>query len=67
MKKEEIKKVDANCTVEVYCTCPYCDAFEDVFEDVREGMDEFHQATNCDVDHECSNCGKTFIVDNVHY
>ena len=36
---KDYKKVDATCHIEVCCVCPYCGAFEDVFDDVREGKD----------------------------
>ena len=62
-----MKKVNANCFIEVCCKCPYCDAFEDVFENVRESMDDDHRAENIDVEVKCSECGEPFIVENVRF
>ena len=62
-----MEKVNANCFIEVCCKCPYCDAFEDVFEDVRESMDDDHRADNIDVEVKCSECGEPFIVENVRF
>jgi hypothetical protein len=67
LNEKEMEKVNANCNVEVFCNCPYCGAFEDVFEDVRESMDDDHRAENIDVEVECSECGNAFIVDNVYF
>ena len=66
-KTKEMEKVNANCSIEVYCTCPHCGAFEDVFEDVREVMDEDHRAENIDVEVKCSECEKPFIIENVYF
>ena len=64
---EEYQKVNANCFIEVVCNCPHCNAFEDVFEDVREVMDDDHSASNIDVEHKCSECEKTFVIENVRF
>ena len=62
-----MEKVNANCFIEVFCKCPYCDAFEDVFEDVRESMNYDHKADNIDVEVKCSECLKKFIIENVGF
>jgi hypothetical protein len=64
-----MKKVDANCHIEVLCNCPYCDAYEDIFDNdnVKESMGNDHRAENCELEVSCSECGKTFIVENIHF
>lgn len=61
----EYLKVDATSHVEVLTKCPYCDSFEDVFDDVREILDECLSVNGCDKEVTCSECGKIFIVENV--
>ncbi len=63
---DEYKKVNANTFIEVLCTCPYCGALEDVFENVRELLDVM-SADNCDKEYTCSECKEVFIIENVHY
>ncbi len=64
-----MKIVDATCFVEVACTCPYCDAFEDIFDDgrVKESMGDDHRADDCNIEIECSECGELFLVENIHF
>lgn len=64
---EDYKKVDASVSIEAYCHCPYCNAFEDVFYSIRDQLDEYHSAENCDKEVTCSECGKVFIIDNVNF
>lgn len=65
----KMKKVDANCWIEVVCACPYCGAFEDVIDNdhIKEAMGDGHRADNCDVEVTCSECKKDFIVENIHF
>lgn len=62
-----MKKVDASLSIEVNCHCPYCDSFEDVFEYVRESLEDDHRASNIDIEVMCGSCGEFFIVDNVEF
>ena len=62
-----MKKVDATTHIEVVTNCPYCNAFEDVFDDVKESMGYEPRADNCDVEATCSECQEVFIVTNVEY
>lgn len=62
-----MEKINANCFIEILCTCPYCGAVEDVFDDVRELMGDDHRAENIDKEVKCSECEQIFIVENVMY
>jgi len=59
--------VEAQTFIEVMCTCPYCGAIEDVFDDVRDCFDDGPRAIGCNVEVKCSECTGMFIVTNVNY
>jgi len=61
---EDYKKVDAKVTFEAYCHCPYCGAYNEVFEDIREYLDEFNNAENLDEEINCIRCNNIFIIEN---
>jgi metal-sulfur cluster biosynthetic enzyme len=62
-----MKKINAQCFVEVAATCPYCGALDDILDDVRDVMDDNHRAHNIDKEITCSECNEIYIVENVNY
>jgi len=63
----DFPKVDARTFIEVNCHCPHCEAFLDVFENVREVLGSDLRAENVDVEVTCPECLKLFIVENVEF
>lgn len=64
-----MEKTTANLFIEVNCKCPHCDAYLDIFdlEDVKMALDETHNAADCDLEIECSNCNEKFIVTDIYF
>ena len=60
-----MKKVNANAHIEVLCSCPYCNAFEDVFENVKDSMSEEIRTDNINIEVKCSECKKPFLIENI--
>lgn len=64
-----MKKVDASCWIEILCTCPYCGEVVDIFDDdrIKESMGNDHRVEECNIEIICSECKKTFIVENINF
>lgn len=66
--KTELKETYATSHFEIYVECPYCDYYQDRREDLVEYLDgEALSAEECDVELTCSDCGKSFIINEIIY
>lgn len=64
-----MKKTDAQTHIEVNCSCPYCERFQDIWDKgtVAELMGFDMVAYNVDIEITCENCDKPFIVTDIFY
>ena len=64
-----MKTVEAQTYVEVTCSCPECNAYLDIFDlgQTKEVMGYDLRAEKCDMEITCPECGKQFIVSDIHY
>lgn len=64
-----MKKSDATTYLEILCICPNCGACLDLIDDdwIKESLGGELRADNCDVEVNCDECKKAFIVENIYY
>lgn len=65
----DYKIIDAETHFSIMTDCPYCDAWLDVTDDMREHLNLHNglSATHCDQEVDCKKCDRTFIVDNINF
>jgi hypothetical protein len=62
-----MKEVKASTFIEVLCTCPNCGYGLDIFDEVKDHMEEDHRASGIDVHVTCEDCNETFIVTDIEF
>lgn len=69
IKEHKAKRnyTDAVISIEANCYCPVCGYMQDVFENVRELLDDDLRVDNCDIEITCKDCGNIFEIKNVTF
>lgn len=62
-----MKETRAQLYIEVLCTCPNCDYGLDIFDDIKDILDDDHRASNIDKEIVCEGCGETFLLTDVDF
>ena len=64
-----MKETTASLNIEVTCKCPNCGAYLDVFdlEEVKYALDETHNAPDCNLEIECTDCNETFLLTDIYF
>jgi len=62
-----MESVRATTFIEICVNCPYCGAYDDKFEELRDNIEEDHRAENIDVVIKCSECEKEYIVEGIDF
>ena len=62
-----MKKTDAQASIEVYCDCPYCEHYQDIFEKVKESLGFELSAYDVNIEITCEECKEQFIVTDIYY
>ena len=64
---EELIKATAQTSLDIWVYCPYCNNYQDETERLKEDLQEDLRANNLDVEVECEECEKLFIVTEITY
>lgn len=66
-KKIKPKTTQATLQITCFCECPECEHYFDVFDKVKDLLEENNQARDIEKQIECPKCKKDFILTDIYY
>lgn len=63
-----MKETTATASLEIHCSCPYCEAFLDIRDEVIENLTNGElSAEGIEQEVTCTECDETFIITDIYY
>lgn len=66
--EKEYKQITATTSLDINCSCPYCNSFLDIRDEAIENLCNGElSAENIEQEITCKDCGEIFIVTDIYY
>jgi len=63
-----MKTAIARTSIECWVDCPYCDSYQDRFDDLKEHyVNGEPRADECEAEIVCEDCKERFVVTSIQY